>query len=97
MKCPFWYFNHEQPVQQGAIAMTRAYSEFWQGASLDRNKLAQALPSLPETADELLAVAARVGASRSDFHLQKDASETTVKRAPLGAAKRGVGLENVEC
>jgi CHAT domain-containing protein/tetratricopeptide (TPR) repeat protein len=66
-----------------AAVMTRAYSEFWQGASLDRKKLAQALPSLPETADELLAVAARLGASRSDIHLQKDANETTVKGAPL--------------
>jgi CHAT domain-containing protein len=64
-------------------AMTRAYSEFWQGASLDRKKLAQALPSLPETADELEAVAAKLGAPRGDIHLQKDASETTVKRAAL--------------
>ena len=63
--------------------MTRAYSEFWQGASLDRKKLVQALPSLLETADELEAVAAKLGASRSDIHLQKDASETTVKRAAL--------------
>jgi CHAT domain-containing protein len=63
--------------------MTRAYSEFWQGASLDRNKLALALPSLLDTADELEAVAAKLGASHSDIHLQKDASETTVKRAPL--------------
>jgi CHAT domain-containing protein/tetratricopeptide (TPR) repeat protein len=66
-----------------AAAMTRAYSEFWQGASLDRKKLAQALPSLPETADELEAVAAKLGAPRGDIHLQKDASETTVKRAAL--------------
>jgi CHAT domain-containing protein/tetratricopeptide (TPR) repeat protein len=66
-----------------AAVMTRAYSEFWQGASLDRNKLAQALPSLPETADELVAVAAKLGAPRSDIHLQKDASETTVKRVAL--------------
>ena len=41
-----------------AAVMTRAYSEFWQGASLDRKKLAQALPSLLDTADELTAVAA---------------------------------------
>jgi CHAT domain-containing protein/tetratricopeptide (TPR) repeat protein len=66
-----------------AAVMTRAYSEFWQGASLDRNKLALALPSLLDTADELEAVAAKLGASRSDIHLQRDASETTVKRAAL--------------
>jgi CHAT domain-containing protein len=66
-----------------AAVMTRAYSEFWQGSSLDRKKLAQALPSLLETADELEAVAARLGASHGDIHLQKDANETTVKRAAL--------------
>jgi CHAT domain-containing protein/tetratricopeptide (TPR) repeat protein len=66
-----------------AIAMTRAYSEFWQGSSLDRKKLAQALPTLLDTADELEAVAAKLGAPRNDIHLQKDASEATVKRAAL--------------
>ncbi len=66
-----------------AIAMTRAYSEFWQGSSLDRKKLAQALPTLLDTADELEAVAAKLGAPSSDIHLQKDASEATVKRAAL--------------
>jgi CHAT domain-containing protein/Tfp pilus assembly protein PilF len=66
-----------------AAVMTRAYSEFWQGANLDRKKLAQALPSLLETADELAAVAAKLGAPRSDIHLQKDANETTVKAAAL--------------
>ena len=66
-----------------AIAMTRAYSEFWQDSSLDRKKLAQALPSLLDTADELEAVATKLGAPHSDIHLQKDASETTVKRAML--------------
>jgi CHAT domain-containing protein/tetratricopeptide (TPR) repeat protein len=75
-------------AQQGAMqshvaGMTRAYSEFWQGASLDRKKLAEALPSLPETADELEAVAAKLGAPRNDIHLQEDASETTVKHAAL--------------
>jgi CHAT domain-containing protein len=63
--------------------MTRAYSEFWQGASIDRKTLALALPSLLDTADELEAVATKLGASRSDIHLQQDASETTVKHAAL--------------
>ena len=58
-------------------------SEFWDGLSPDRKKLAEALPSLLETADELEVVAAKLGASRSDIHLQKDASETVVKRAAL--------------
>ncbi|MFZ2141260.1 MAG: CHAT domain-containing tetratricopeptide repeat protein [Xanthobacteraceae bacterium] len=70
-------------TKRPATAVSRAYSEFWQGSSIDRIKLAQALPSLPETAGELLVVAAKLGASRSDIHLQKDASETTLKHAAL--------------
>jgi tetratricopeptide (TPR) repeat protein/CHAT domain-containing protein len=59
------------------------YTDFWQGAGIDRGKLAQALPRLPDTADELKAVALKLGAPASDVHLGLDASETTLKRAPL--------------
>jgi CHAT domain-containing protein len=45
--------------------------------------LAKALPQLPDTADELTAVAENLGAPMSDIHLGRDASETTVKRLPL--------------
>ena len=45
--------------------------------------LASALPKLPDTADELNAVAKDLGAAASDIHLGTDASETTVKCAPL--------------
>jgi CHAT domain-containing protein/Tfp pilus assembly protein PilF len=72
-----------EATKSRAAAMSRAYSEFWQGSSLDRKALAVALSSLLDTADELEAVAAKLGASRGDIHLQKDASETTVKRAAL--------------
>jgi CHAT domain-containing protein len=60
-----------------------AYTDFWQGAGVDRARLAQALPQLPDTADELNAVGKDLGVSASDIHLGADASETTVKRAPL--------------
>jgi CHAT domain-containing protein/Tfp pilus assembly protein PilF len=60
-----------------------AYTDFWQGAGVDRAMLAQALPELPDTADELKAVARDLGVSASDIHLGADASETTVKHAPL--------------
>jgi CHAT domain-containing protein len=50
---------------------------------VDRAKLAQVLPRLPDTADELHAVARDLGVAASDIHLGADASETTVKRAPL--------------
>ena len=60
-----------------------AYTDFWQGAGVDRAKLAEALPQLPDTADELNAVAKDLAVPASDIHLGADASETTVKHAPL--------------
>ena len=62
---------------------TRSFSEFWQGAGVDREKLAQALPRLADTADELNAVAQKLGAPASDIHLRADASEANVKRGSL--------------
>jgi CHAT domain-containing protein len=41
------------------------------------------LPSLPDTAIELRAIAQNLGVPSSDLHLGADASETTVKRVPL--------------
>jgi CHAT domain-containing protein len=61
----------------------RAYTDFWQGAGIDRDLLGKALPPLPDTADELNAVAKNLGAPASDIHLGRDASETNVKRLPL--------------
>ena len=60
-----------------------AYTDFWQGAGVDRSKLAKSLPQLPDTADELNAVALKLGAPSSDIHLGLEATETLVKRAPL--------------
>jgi CHAT domain-containing protein/tetratricopeptide (TPR) repeat protein len=64
-------------------SVTRGYTDFWNGAGVDLGKLAQALPRLADTADELNAIAAKLGAPKSDIHLRADASETTVKRLPL--------------
>ncbi len=60
-----------------------AYTDFWRGAGVDRVRLAQALPQLPDTADELNAVAKNLGVAAADIHLGSDASETNVKRATL--------------
>ena len=60
-----------------------AYTDFWQGAGVDRARLSNVLSQLPDTADELNAVAKDLGVSATDIHLGEDASETTVKRAPL--------------
>ncbi len=59
------------------------YTDFWRGVGVDRGRLAAALPQLPDTADELNAVAKDLGASATDIHLGSDASETTLKRAKL--------------
>ncbi len=64
-------------------SITRAYSEFWRGAGIDRGKLASALPRLEETAVELEEVARQLGASPSDIKLREQASETTIKHMPL--------------
>ncbi|MFK4511002.1 CHAT domain-containing protein [Bradyrhizobium daqingense] len=77
----------ERRAASGKVAArsiaTAAYTDFWRGAGVDRARLAQALPQLPDTADELTAVARDVGASEADIHLGRDASETTLKRAAL--------------
>jgi CHAT domain-containing protein/tetratricopeptide (TPR) repeat protein len=61
---------------------TRAFADFWKGAGLDRQNLYR-LPRLPDTADELQAVAHSLGAPASDVHLGRDASVSTAKRAKL--------------
>jgi CHAT domain-containing protein len=76
--------NQRATVKSASRGVTTvAYTDFWQGAGVDRGRLAQALPPLPDTADELNAVARDLGVAASDIHLGADASETTVKRAPL--------------
>jgi CHAT domain-containing protein/Tfp pilus assembly protein PilF len=60
-----------------------AYTDFWRGAGVDRKMLAAALSPLPDTADELNAVAKDLGVPKSDIHLGADASESTVKRTVL--------------
>jgi len=64
-------------------ATTRAYSDYWHGASVDRARLADALAPLPDSAEELKAVAAKLGASFSDIYLGRNATEENVKRLPL--------------
>jgi CHAT domain-containing protein len=72
--------NRRSARSRGAI---RSYTDYWRGAGLDRSMLAHTLPALPDTADELIAIAAQVGAGSGDIHLGRDASVTSVKRAHL--------------
>jgi CHAT domain-containing protein len=61
----------------------RAYSDYWRGAGIDRGALMQGLPPLPDTADELRAIAKALDVSTTDILLGRDATVTAVKRAPL--------------
>ncbi|MBR1193450.1 tetratricopeptide repeat protein [Bradyrhizobium sp. AUGA SZCCT0160] len=71
-------------IKSAARGVTNvAYTDFWQGAGVDRARLSRVLSQLPDTADELNAVAKDLGVSESDIHLGENASETTVKRARL--------------
>jgi CHAT domain-containing protein len=64
-------------------ARTRAYSDYWRGASVNRARLADALSPLPDSAEKLKAVAGELGASPNDIYLGRNAIETNVKRLPL--------------
>jgi CHAT domain-containing protein/Tfp pilus assembly protein PilF len=76
--------ERERGVRKASRLATRSYTDFWQGAGVDRRQLAQSLPQLPETEDELKAVASNLGASPSDIFLGRNATVTAVKQAPLG-------------
>jgi CHAT domain-containing protein/Tfp pilus assembly protein PilF len=78
------------PADAGGVKRTAsrsltsvAYTDFWRGAGVDRKMLAASLSQLPDTADELNAVAKDLRVPKSDIHLGSDASETTVKRTRL--------------
>src|SRR5262249_31604346 len=79
-------FGQDGPAQgaRKVAARTRAFADYWKGAGVDRASLAAALPRLADPADELKAVARKLGAPASDIHLRQAASETAVKRIPLG-------------
>ncbi len=62
---------------------TRSFAEFWKGAGVDRAAIAQALAQLPDTADEVQAVAKKLGAPSSDIALGRNATEAAVKKAAL--------------
>jgi tetratricopeptide (TPR) repeat protein/CHAT domain-containing protein len=72
-----------QPASHKIASTTRAYSEYWRGSEINRENLANGLIPLPESADELKAVAASVGAGTSSLYLGENATETMVKRLPL--------------
>jgi hypothetical protein len=65
-----------------AIAL-RSLLNFYEGGQPDLVSLAKALPQLPDTANEVQAIAEVIGADKIDLKLGVVASETTVKQAKL--------------
>jgi tetratricopeptide (TPR) repeat protein/CHAT domain-containing protein len=68
---------------QARRGVTSSYTAFWNGISIDRAELAEALPRLADTADELKKVAATLDVAASDIYLREAASETNVKKLKL--------------
>jgi CHAT domain-containing protein len=70
-------------AKQQAGALNRSLTTFYRGVTADTQALAKALPPLPETADELRAIAKTLKGSPEDIKLGDAASVTTVKRELL--------------
>jgi CHAT domain-containing protein len=63
--------------------LNRSLTSFYRGATADTKALGEALPALPETADELSAIAKILGAKSEDIKLGEAATVTTAKKQPL--------------
>ena len=72
-----------KPGRQHVSALNRSLTSFYRGVTADTKALAGVLPALPETADELRAIAKILGAGSEDIKLGEAASVTTVKKEPL--------------
>ena len=73
-----------QSATERKVAMlNRGLPEFYRGFAVDIKSLAEALLPLPETADELRAVAKELGARSEDIKLGEAATVTDVKHEPL--------------
>jgi CHAT domain-containing protein/Tfp pilus assembly protein PilF len=66
-----------------ASAKTRSYRSYWRGPAADLELLRKSLPALPETEEELRAVARILSASEQDLKMRAEASETVLKKADL--------------
>jgi CHAT domain-containing protein/Tfp pilus assembly protein PilF len=62
----------------------RSMSDFYSGTQINIPALAESLPQLPSTRDEVLNIAKTLNVPASEVHLGLEATETAVKKAPLG-------------
>jgi CHAT domain-containing protein len=68
---------------QKAASLNRSLTSFYRGMTADTMALAKALLPLPETADELRAIANELGAKPADIKLREAATVTDVKHERL--------------
>jgi CHAT domain-containing protein/Tfp pilus assembly protein PilF len=69
--------------KQEAARRVQPYQSYYNGTTVDIDRLRNGLPALPETGDELRAVARDLGASDSDVQLGQAATVTAVRNMPL--------------
>ena len=86
---PFIGFGDPQLQRSGsesrrpAVRSVQPYETYYNGSVVDIDRLRTGLPPLPETGDELRAVAHDLGASDDDVKLGAAATVTIVKATPL--------------
>jgi tetratricopeptide (TPR) repeat protein/CHAT domain-containing protein len=66
-----------------AVRSVQPYDSYYKGSVVDIDRLRTGLPALPETGDELRAVAHDLGASDNDVKLGAAATVTIVRTTPL--------------
>jgi len=69
--------------QSPGAGQTRGYSTYWQGSSVNLDALLHDLPEIPQTAEEVRTIAAKLGAGDGDVHLADGATEAAVKTTNL--------------
>lgn len=69
--------------RKAAPRSVQPYQSYYKGSLVDLDTLRKGLPALPDTADELRAVARELGATDSDVRLGAAATVTSVKAAGL--------------
>ncbi len=69
--------------KRGIARGVRPYQDYYKGTLVDLEALRKGLPALPETGDELRAVARELGAPDSEVRLGREVTVTSVRAASL--------------
>ena len=76
-------YGDQRIAEAATRTLTRAYTAYWKGASVNLEALRAGLIALPESEQELRSVAKSVGAADEDLKFGAEASEAAVKQAKL--------------